>query len=60
MRASVDEAGTLGANGTPAFFIGLRDLKTNDVKIVSALSGAQPYSQFQDALNAALKQSGGK
>lgn len=60
IQATVAEAANLGANGTPAFFIGVRDPATNQVRIARAISGAQPYSVFEQALNAALAQAGQK
>lgn len=57
IRRSADVAVRLGADGTPAFFVGVRDLATDKVRVVRTLMGAQPFSVFQDALDAAL---GGK
>ncbi len=55
VRRSVREAEELGANGTPSFFIGLRDRATNQVRVLQAISGAHPYEVFARALDAALK-----
>jgi protein-disulfide isomerase len=54
VRASVAEADSLSAAGTPAFFIGMRNRQTNDVTITQFLSGAQPYALFEKALNEAI------
>jgi protein-disulfide isomerase len=43
MDADKAEAGTFGIQGTPAFIIGTQEI-----------TGAQPYAQFQAAINAAL------
>jgi protein-disulfide isomerase len=43
MDADKAEAGTFGVQGTPAFIIGTQ-----------LISGAEPYAQFQTAINAAL------
>ena len=56
IRASVARASELGANGTPAFFIGLRDPQTNRVRLTQAISGAHPFAEFENAIDAALAQ----
>ena len=50
----------LGATGTPWFFLGMRDVTTNQVRIVKPIGGAQPYEQFGVAIDDALKQAEGK
>jgi len=60
IQASVDLAEKLGADGTPMFFVGLRDLATNRVRVLDTLSGAQPYSAFQRMLDEAIAESGKK
>jgi len=52
VQASVDTAVQLGANGTPAFFVGIRDPKTNHVRILQGLSGAQPFAEFEKVIAA--------
>ena len=52
VRASVDTAVQLGANGTPSFFVGIRDPKTNQVRVVQGLSGAQPFAEFEKVIQA--------
>ncbi len=56
VRETVNLAVRLGATGTPWFFVGMRDLKTNTVRIVKPIGGAQPYQQFASVLDAALAQ----
>jgi protein-disulfide isomerase len=56
IRESGALADSLGATGTPWFFVGLRDLKTDRVRVLKPIGGAQPYEQFATALDAALKQ----
>ncbi len=56
IRQSVAEIEGFGANGTPAFFIGIVDRATGQVKITRAITGALPYAQFAQALEAALSQ----
>ena len=58
IRATAGQAVEMGATGTPAFFIGLRDPATNQVKVLQAVTGAQPYASFEKAIEAALKQVG--
>lgn len=47
---------SLGATGTPWFFVGLREGQ-NKVRILKPIGGAQPYEQFAIALDAALGES---
>jgi len=60
--AAIRESGSLvdslGATGTPWFFVGIRDLKTNQVRIVKPIGGAQPYDQFVAAIDDVLKEAG--
>lgn len=56
IRATVDQANSFGANGTPAFFIGIIDPATNTVRITRAITGAVPFPQFAQALEAAIAQ----
>ena len=60
IRQSVALADSLGATGTPWFFLGIRDLRTNQVRVLKPIGGAQPYAQFVTAIDAALQQAGGK
>jgi protein-disulfide isomerase len=60
VRASAAMAEKLGAEGTPAFFIGLRDPLTDRVRVIDFLNGAQPYSTFQRALDGAIAEAGKK
>ena len=56
IRAVSQEAVSMGANGTPAFFFGLRDPATNQVRIMRAVSGAQPFSVFEQTIELIEKQ----
>ena len=58
VRQSGTIASSLGATGTPWFFLGVRDLKTDQVRVVKPIGGAQPYEQFVVAIDAALKDQG--
>ena len=56
IRATASLAAELGATGTPAFFVGLRDPATEQVKVTQFISGAQPYDVFARALDALAEQ----
>lgn len=56
IRRTSAEASSLGANGTPAFFLGLRDPATDQVRLRRAITGAQPFEVFAQAIEALLKQ----
>jgi protein-disulfide isomerase len=56
VREIAEVATALGATGTPWFFVGLRDLAADEVRVLFPLGGAQPYEQFALALDAALRQ----
>ncbi len=48
---------SLGMQGTPAFVFGIADPSNpGQVKLVKALVGAQPYTQFQQAIDSLLLQ----
>ena len=55
IRASAAVADKLGADGTPSFYLGTRDLSTDRVHVVKMLDGAQPFSAFQSAIDELLK-----
>jgi protein-disulfide isomerase len=52
VERSVATAASLGATGTPSFFLGIRDLATNEVQILHGISGAQPFDVFEQAIRA--------
>jgi protein-disulfide isomerase len=56
IRQSVALIDSFGASGTPAFFVGIIDPDTNKVKITRAITGAVPFAQFAQAIEAALAQ----
>jgi protein-disulfide isomerase len=58
IRTTASIADSLGATGTPWFFVGIRDIKTDKVRVLKTIGGAQPYEQFTIALDAALKDAG--
>jgi protein-disulfide isomerase len=55
VRGSVAVAEQLGADGTPAFYLGTRDLSNQHVHVAKMIDGAQPYSAFQQAIDELLK-----
>jgi protein-disulfide isomerase len=52
VERSVQTAVQLGATGTPSFFVGIRDLSTDKVRVVTAITGAQPFAEFEKAITA--------
>jgi len=54
IRRTSQQAVELGATGTPAFFVGIRDRRTNTVRVLKALAGAQPFEVFAQTLDLAL------
>ena len=59
IRANAELAIQLGANGTPAFFVGIRDRATNQMKVAQAISGAQSFAVFAQVIDAVTKQAQG-
>lgn len=59
VQQSVQTAARLGANGTPAFFLGIRDPETHRVRIVQPISGAVPYEEFERVVAGIEAQLGG-
>ena len=47
IRQSVAAVTQLGANGTPTFFFGVREKGTDQIRVVQAMAGAQPYAEFE-------------
>ena len=55
IRADKAEAGKAGATGTPSFVLGLTDAADpGKVKGLTFIRGAQPFSAFQQQIDAAL------
>jgi protein-disulfide isomerase len=54
IRKDVAEGQRAGVTGTPAFFLGVVDGTDGKVKVVRNLSGAQPFSAFQAAIDSVL------
>ena len=47
IKENVSLVTQLGATGTPTFFFGVREKGSEQIRIIQALAGAQPYSEFE-------------
>ncbi len=56
VNASVQEAISLGASGTPIVFFGLTEPGSGTVKAVRVLRGAYPYDRFKATIDSLLAQ----
>jgi protein-disulfide isomerase len=56
IRQVGNQAMTMGASGTPAFFLGVYDPALGQVRVLRGLSGAQPYEVFAPTLDLLLQQ----
>ncbi len=56
IRDSIIRMQELGVDGTPLVLIGLTPASGSPMKVVSSVYGAQPYSNFKAAIDAALAQ----
>ena len=54
IRKDMAEAGKVGLTGTPGFFLAYTDPKSDKVKTVVGLSGAQPFSAFKAQIDTLL------
>ena len=54
VRSHIAEGQKHRVTGTPAFFIGVLDDSKQSISAVSSLSGAQPYTAFEKAINSVL------
>lgn len=54
IRKNMTDASNSGITATPAFILGVSDLKSSKVKVLKVISGAQPYAAFKDAIDNAL------
>lgn len=54
VRRDIAEGSKAGVRGTPAFFLGLTQPGTQEVKVLRTLEGAQPYNNFQEAIEILL------
>ncbi len=56
VRETAKVVASMGATGTPWFFVGIRNPETEKVQVLRPVGGAAPYEQFAAALDAALKE----
>jgi protein-disulfide isomerase len=56
VRKAGEVASSLGATGTPSFFVGVADPASGKVKLVRAIGGAQPYEVFVETLDEVIRQ----
>jgi protein-disulfide isomerase len=56
IRDSIVRMQDMGVDGTPLVLIGLTPAPGSPMKVVSSVYGAQPYSNFKSAIDAALSQ----
>jgi protein-disulfide isomerase len=58
VRKNVEQAQSVGVNGTPTFFIGLAIPGKPQIKVLQVMSGAQPYSNFKSVIDSLLSSQG--
>lgn len=51
VRLDQAEAGKVGVNGTPSFFLGLTDPNDSKIKALRTIRGAQPFGAFKEAID---------
>jgi protein-disulfide isomerase len=56
IRKDLQDGQRIGVNGTPTFLLGVEDSDGQNIKILKMIVGAQPYSQFKEAIESALSQ----
>ena len=54
VRNSVAEGKKAGVKGTPWFFLGITDASASKMRVVTIISGAQPFSVFKEAIDKLL------
>ena len=54
VRRDIVDGSKAGVSGTPAFFLGLTQPGTQEVKVLRTIEGAQPYNNFQKAIEILL------
>ena len=54
IRQTSQTAVELGATGTPAFFLGIRDPQTDKLTVLTLLPGALPYADFEKTIETLL------
>ena len=59
IRSDMEQAQSAGVQGTPSFFLAVTDPATGKLKPVRFITGAQPFANFKQAIDAALAEAGG-
>jgi len=54
VRKDVAEGQKAGISGTPTFFLGLTEVKSQKFKAMTIIRGAQPYKKFEEAIEKLL------
>jgi protein-disulfide isomerase len=55
INASLQDGGKVGVTGTPAFLLGYTQADGMEVRAVTFLSGAQPFSRFKEQIDKLLE-----
>jgi protein-disulfide isomerase len=58
IRADMAQAEAAGVQGTPSFFLAVADAATGKLKPVRFITGAQPFANFKQQIDAVLEQQG--
>lgn len=56
IRKDLTDGQRVGVRGTPTFFLGIADSNSQTVTVSRVISGAQPYAQFKEAIEGALRE----
>jgi predicted DsbA family dithiol-disulfide isomerase len=56
IRKDQEDGQGAGVQGTPAFFLGFQEPDGKTIKVLKAIMGAQPYTQFKTAIDQVLNQ----
>lgn len=56
IRKDMEDGQKAGVQGTPTFFLGVQEADGKTIKILRVIVGAQPYGQFKEAIEWALKE----
>ncbi len=56
IRRDIEEGRSVGVNGTPSFFLGVKDSDSQSIKVLRMIVGAQPYGQFKQAIEEILRE----
>jgi protein-disulfide isomerase len=56
IRKNMEDGMRAGVQGTPTFFLGVQNFEGKSIKVIRAIVGAQPYIQFKEAIESALRE----